>query len=64
MRALLRCEPATEPVKEYELRDMMGRPIGQVLRPSGVPRTGRGAETVLLVRSSAAAGSGRVSSAA
>jgi hypothetical protein len=42
-----------EPVMEYELQDAGGRPIGQVLQPAGTPRTGRGAETVLLVRNSA-----------
>jgi len=40
-----------EPVTEYELRDMGGREIGHVIQPAGTPRTGLGAETVLLIRS-------------
>ena len=39
-----------EPLAEYELRDGYGRSIGHVLRPAGTPRTGPGAETVLLIR--------------
>jgi hypothetical protein len=39
-----------EPVMAYELRDASGRAIGQVIQPQGAPRTGRGAETVLLIR--------------
>ncbi|MBA3316594.1 MAG: hypothetical protein H0T50_00685 [Gemmatimonadales bacterium] len=39
-----------EPVTEYELRDAGGQAIGQVIQPVGVPRTGPGAETVLLIR--------------
>jgi hypothetical protein len=39
-----------EPVTEYELRDAGGRAIGRVIQPAGAPRTGRGAETVLLIR--------------
>jgi hypothetical protein len=39
-----------EPVTEYELRDGCGRAIGHVIQPSAPPRTGPGAETVLLVR--------------
>jgi hypothetical protein len=39
-----------EPVTEYELRDGGGRAIGRVIQPAGTPRTGRGAETVLLIR--------------
>jgi hypothetical protein len=50
MVRLLRREPMTE----YELRDAGGRTIGMVFHPSGAPRTGRGAETVLLVRHPAA----------
>ena len=38
------------PVTEYELRDACGRAIGHVIQPVGVPRTGPGAATVLLVR--------------
>ena len=38
-----------EPVTEYELRDG-GRAIGHVIQPSGDPRVGPGAETILLVR--------------
>ncbi len=41
-----------EPVMEYELRDAGGRAIGHVIQPVGAPRTGLGAETVLLVRGS------------
>ena len=40
-----------EPVTEYELRDTVGREIGYVIQPAGPPRTGLGAETVLLIRS-------------
>jgi hypothetical protein len=39
-----------EPVTEYELRDAGGREIGHVIQPAGTPRTGLGAETVLLIR--------------
>jgi hypothetical protein len=39
-----------EPVTEYELRDGYGRAIGHVIQPAGAPRTGPGAETVLLIR--------------
>ncbi len=39
-----------EPVTEYELRDTGGREIGHVIQPAGTPRTGLGAETVLLIR--------------
>ena len=39
-----------EPVTEYELRDRTGRAIGSVVQPVGTPRTGPGAETVLLIR--------------
>jgi hypothetical protein len=39
-----------EPVTEYELRDAGGRAIGHVIQPVGVPRTGPGAATVLLIR--------------
>jgi hypothetical protein len=39
-----------EPVMEYELRDAGGREIGHVIQPAGTPRTGLGAETVLLIR--------------
>lgn len=46
--------PWREPMTEYVLRDPGGRPIGRVLAPVGVPRTGPGAETVLLIRSPAA----------
>ena len=38
-----------EPVTEYEIRDG-GRSIGHVIQPVGPPRTGPGAETVLLIR--------------
>jgi hypothetical protein len=40
-----------EPVTVYEVLDRDGRQIGEVLQPSGVPRIGRGAGTVLLTRS-------------
>jgi hypothetical protein len=46
--------PWREPMTEYVLRDAGGRPIGRVLAPVGVLRTGPGAETVLLIRSPAA----------
>jgi hypothetical protein len=39
-----------EPVTEYELKDAGGRAIGHVIQPVGVPRTGPGAATVLLMR--------------
>jgi hypothetical protein len=39
-----------EPVTEYALRDKCGQAIGYVVEPAGPPRTGRGAETVLLIR--------------
>jgi hypothetical protein len=60
MVQLLRCEPVTE----YELRDAGGRAIGRVIQPAGAPRTGRGAETVLLIRGPRSADSTEVSSAA
>lgn len=53
-----------EPVTEYELRDAVGREIGHVIQPAGTPRTGLGAETVLLIRSSRSADHTEVSSAA
>jgi hypothetical protein len=39
-----------EPVTEYALRDKCGQAIGYILEPAGPPRTGLGAETVLLIR--------------
>ena len=60
MAQLLRHEPVTG----YELRDAGGRTIGQVLQPAGTPRTGLGAETVLLIRSPRPANHAEVSSAA
>jgi hypothetical protein len=56
--------PRREPVTEYELRDARGREIGHVIQPVGTPRTGLGAETVLLIRASSPAESPGVSSAA
>jgi hypothetical protein len=53
-----------EPVTEYELRDAGGRTLGQVLQPSGTPRMGLGAETVLLIRRPRPADHTEVSSAA
>ena len=53
-----------EPVTEYELRDACGRTIGQVIQPTGRPRTGLGAETVLLIRVPRSAEHMEVSSAA
>ena len=53
-----------EPVTEYELRDTIGREIGHVIQPAGTPRTGLGAETVLLVRGPRPAERRAVSSAA
>ena len=53
-----------EPVREYELRDAGGRAIGHVMFPVGTPRTGVGAETVLLVRGPRPADLAPVSSAA
>lgn len=53
-----------EPVTEYELRDTGGREIGHVIEPAGTPRTGLGAETVLLIRSPRPADHTEVSSAA
>jgi hypothetical protein len=53
-----------EPVMEYELRDAGGRAIGQVIQPTGTPRTGLGAETVLLIRRPRPAGHAELSSAA
>jgi hypothetical protein len=53
-----------EPVTEYELRDTGGRRIGHVIQPAGIPRTGLGAETVLLIRSPRPAEHPEVSSAA
>jgi hypothetical protein len=47
MVQLRRCEPMTV----YEVLDRDGRQIGEVLQPTGVPRLGRGAGTVLLTRS-------------
>jgi hypothetical protein len=52
-----------EPVTEYELQDAGGRAIGRVIQPAGAPRTGRGAETVLLIRGPAFADLGRSSAA-
>lgn len=60
MVQLLRLEPVTE----YELRDAGGRTIGQVLQPAGIPRTGPGAETVLLIRSTRPADHAETSTAA
>ncbi len=56
--------PRREPVTEYELRDTVGREIGRVIQPAGTPRTGLGAETVLLIRSPRSADHTGVSSAA
>ncbi len=53
-----------EPVTEYELRDACGRRIGQVIQPTGIPQTGLGAETVLLIRSPRPADHTEISSAA
>jgi hypothetical protein len=53
-----------EPVMEYELRDAGGREIGHVIQPAGTPRTGLGAETVLLIRKPRPAEHPGVSSAA
>ena len=39
-----------EPVTVYELLDVAGRSIGEVVQPAGEPVMGRGAGTVLLVR--------------
>jgi hypothetical protein len=39
-----------EPVTVYEVLDGTGRPIGEVVQPTGEPVIGRGASTVLLVR--------------
>ena len=39
-----------EPVTAYELTDATGRAIGRIVQPAGTPRTGPGAETVLLIR--------------
>ena len=52
------------PVTEYEFRDTVGREIGHVIHPAGPPRTGLGAETVLLIRSSRSTDHTEVSSAA
>jgi hypothetical protein len=52
------------PVTAYELRDAGGQTIGQVIQPSGTPRTGLGAETVLLIRSPRPADHTEISSAA
>jgi hypothetical protein len=40
-----------EPATVYEVLDVTGRPIGEVVQPAGKPVVGRGACTVLLVRS-------------
>jgi hypothetical protein len=40
-----------DPVMVYEVLDGTGRPIGDVVQPAGEPVMGRGAGTVLLVRS-------------
>ena len=40
-----------EPVPVYEVLDVAGRPIGEVVQPAGEPVVGRGAGTVLMVRS-------------
>jgi hypothetical protein len=53
-----------EPVTEYELRDPGGQAIGQVIQPAGTPRTGVGAETVLVIRSPRPADHREISSAA
>jgi hypothetical protein len=39
-----------EPAAVYEVFDVTGRPIGEVVQPTGEPVMGRGAGTVLLVR--------------
>jgi hypothetical protein len=40
-----------EPVPVYQVLDTAGRPIGEVVQPAGEPVVGRGAGTVLMVRS-------------
>ena len=40
-----------EPVPVYQVLDGAGRPIGEVVQPAGEPVVGRGAGTVLMVRS-------------
>ena len=40
-----------EPVPVYEVLDVAGRPIGEVVQPAGEPVVGRGAGTVLMLRS-------------
>jgi hypothetical protein len=42
--------PRREPLTEYVLRDVAGRPIGLVRGPCGGLPSGPGAETVLLLR--------------
>jgi hypothetical protein len=39
-----------EPMMVYEVLDVAGCPIGEVVQPAGQPVMGRGAGTVLLVR--------------
>jgi hypothetical protein len=39
-----------EPVTVYQVLDVAGRPIGEVMQPAGEPVMGRGEGTVLLVR--------------
>jgi hypothetical protein len=39
-----------EPVTVYEVLDVTGRSIGEVIQPAGEPVMGCGAGTVLLVR--------------
>ena len=40
-----------KPVTVFRVFDREGRPIGEVVQPRFEPAVGRGAETVLLVRS-------------
>jgi hypothetical protein len=39
-----------EPVTVYQVLDVAGRPIGEVVQPAGQPVMGRGEGTILLVR--------------
>jgi hypothetical protein len=44
---------SSTPVRVFRVLDREGQPIGQIIRPKVGPVVGRGARTVLLVRTTA-----------
>jgi hypothetical protein len=61
MRVLLK---EVEPVLIYRVVNREGLSVGEVIQPSAAPRMGRGAGTVLLVRSTTGTGGDKGSAAA